>query len=106
MKFKRILLKVSGEAISGEKGFGINEEVLANICENIKKAVNMGVEIGLVIGGGNIWRGRYGKKMDRTTSDHMGMLATIINALAFQSALEEIGVETRLQTSIEMRQIA
>lgn len=106
MKFKRVLLKISGEAIAGQQGFGINEEILANICENIKKASELGVEIGLVIGGGNIWRGRYGKKMDRTTSDHMGMLATIINALAFQSALEEIGVETRLQTSIEMRQIA
>ena len=106
MNFKRVLIKVSGEAISGEKGFGIDETILSNICINIKKAVEMGVEIGLVIGGGNIWRGRYGKKMDRTTSDHMGMLATIINGLAFQSALEEIGVETRLQTSIEMREIA
>ena len=106
MNFKRVLIKVSGEAISGEKGFGIDEAILSNICINIKKAVEMGVEIGLVIGGGNIWRGRYGKKMDRTTSDHMGMLATIINGLAFQSALEEIGVETRLQTSIEMREIA
>ena len=106
MNFKRVLIKVSGEAISGEKGFGIDETILSNICNNIKKAVEMGVEIGLVIGGGNIWRGRYGKKMDRTTSDHMGMLATIINGLAFQSALEEIGIETRLQTSIEMREIA
>ncbi|MBE5822334.1 MAG: UMP kinase [Clostridiales bacterium] len=107
MKFKRVLLKVSGEAISGEKSEGIiDEEILGNICANIKKAVEKGAQIGLVIGGGNIWRGRYGKKMDRTTSDHMGMLATIINALAFQTALEEIGVETRLQTSIEMRQIA
>lgn len=106
MIFKRVLLKVSGEAISGNKGFGIDEEILANICENIKKAVDGGTEIGLVIGGGNIWRGKYGKKMDRTTSDHMGMLATTINALAFQSALEEIGVATRLQTAIEMRQVA
>ncbi len=106
MSFKRVLIKISGEAIAGNKKFGIDEDVLSNICDSIKKAKDTGVEIGIVIGGGNIWRGKYGKKMDRTTADHMGMLATVINALAFQSALEEIGVETRLQTAIEMRQIA
>jgi len=106
MKFKRVLIKISGEAIAGENGYGINEDVLRSICEGIKEAYKTGVDIAIVIGGGNIWRGKNGKKMDRTTSDHMGMLATIINGLALQAELDDLGVETRLQTAIEMREIA
>jgi len=106
MKFKRVLIKISGEAIAGENGYGINEDVLRSICEGIKEAYKTGVDIAIVIGGGNIWRGKNGKKMDRTTSDHMGMLATIINGLALQAELDDLGVDTRLQTSIEMREIA
>ncbi len=105
-KFKRILLKLSGEALAGPRGFGLDEETLADISQVIKKANEMGVEIAVVVGGGNFWRGRTGKDMDRTRADHMGMLATVINSLALQSALEAAGVQTRVQTAIEMRQIA
>lgn len=105
-KFKRILLKLSGEALAGPRGFGLDEDTLADISQVIKKASEMGVEIAVVVGGGNFWRGRTGKDMDRTRADHMGMLATVINSLALQSALEAAGVETRVQTAIEMRQIA
>lgn len=106
VQYKRILLKISGEALAGEKGFGLDENTLENISNNIKAIYDLGVEICIVVGGGNIWRGRSGENMDRTRADHMGMLATSINALALCSALENAGVETRVQTSIEMRQIA
>ena len=105
-KYKRILLKISGEALSGENKVGINFEVLNAICEKIKECVEMGIQVGIVIGGGNFWRGRSGGNMDRTRADHMGMLATVMNALALQDALEHYGVPTRVQTAIEMRQIA
>lgn len=105
-KFKRILLKLSGEALAGPRGFGLDEDTLADISQVIKQACGMGVEIAVVVGGGNFWRGRTGKDMDRTRADHMGMLATVINSLALQSALEAAGVATRVQTAIEMRQIA
>ncbi|TZE83323.1 UMP kinase [Calorimonas adulescens] len=104
--YNRIILKISGEALAGKKGFGIDFDVVNIICDQIKEVKEMGVEMGVVVGGGNIWRGRNGISMDRTTADHMGMLATVINALALQDALESRGVPTRVQTAIEMRQIA
>jgi len=100
-KYKRIMLKISGEALAGEKKLTINE-----ISRNIKEVYDLGVEIAIVVGGGNFWRGRSGKGMDRTTADYMGMLATVINALGLQDALESQGMPTRVQTAIEMRQIA
>lgn len=105
-KYKRVLLKISGEALAGENGFGLDEDTIARISENIKKVADMGVQVSIVVGGGNIWRGRSGENMDRTRADHMGMLATTINALALCSALENCDVPTRVQTGIEMRQIA
>ena len=105
-KYKRVLLKVSGEALAGSKGFGIDEDTVSEISENIKKIVDMGVQVSIVVGGGNIWRGRSSENMDRTRADHMGMLATAINSLALCSGLEASGVETRVETAIEMRQIA
>ena len=104
--YKRILLKLSGEALAGERKNGIDAETLGNICDKIKEIVDMGVEVSIVVGGGNFWRGRYGHERERTTSDYMGMLATTINGLALQDALEARGIKTRLQTAIEMRQIA
>jgi uridylate kinase len=106
LKYKRIMLKISGEALSAENGFGIDQRILGSICESVKEASDMGVEIAIVVGGGNFWRGRSGIGMDRTTADHMGMLATVINALALQDALESKGVPTRVQTAIDMRRIA
>jgi len=105
-KYKRILLKISGEALSGKKGSGFDFDFTNRISNEIKEIVDMGVQVGLVVGGGNIWRGRTGEGMDRTTADYMGMLATCINALALQDSLENIGVLTRVQTAIEMREIA
>ncbi|MCH5210341.1 MAG: UMP kinase [Oscillospiraceae bacterium] len=105
-KYKRVLLKISGEALAGTNGFGLDEGTLENISENIKKIVDMGVQVSIVVGGGNIWRGRSSENMDRTRADHMGMLATAINALALCSALENFDVPTRVQTAIEMRQVA
>ena len=105
-KYKRVLLKVSGEALAGPQGFGIDEDTVSEISENIKKIVDMGVQVSIVVGGGNIWRGRSSENMDRTRVDHMGMLATAINSLALCSGLEAAGVETRVETAIEMRQIA
>ena len=105
-KYKRVLLKISGEALSGDKGYGLDVATMHNICMNIKKVVDLGVNVSIVVGGGNIWRGRSGGDMDRTRADHMGMLATCINALGLCSELESCGVDTRVQTAIEMRQIA
>lgn len=106
VQYKRVLLKLSGEALAGEEKFGINTSVINNICDKIQILKNMGVEIGVVVGGGNFWRGKNGSNMERTTADYMGMLATVMNGLALQDALEAKGMYTRLQTSIEMRQIA
>lgn len=108
VKYKRIILKVSGEALAGEKGTGINPEVIKHLAEEIKSVHDMGVEIGIVCGGGNMWRGETGANlgMERAQADYMGMLATIMNGLALQDGLENLGVPTRVQTSIEMRQIA
>lgn len=107
-KYKRILLKLSGESFSGTQGFGLNPEAIRNIAEDIKEVHDLGVEIGVVVGGGNFFRGRESKFLgiDRVTADYMGMLATTINALALQDMLEKLGVVTRVQTGIEMRQIA
>lgn len=106
VKYKKVLLKVSGEAMAGPQGYGIDENTVNEISKYIKKIVDMGVRVSIVVGGGNIWRGRSSENMDRTRADHMGMLATAINSLALCSALEAIGVETRVETAIEMRQIA
>jgi len=100
------MLKISGEALAGEKGFGIDQNILSKISSKIKEAHDMGVDMGIVVGGGNFWRGRSSTGMDRTTADHMGMLATVINALALQDALEERGVPTRVQTALEMPRVA
>ena len=104
--YKRILLKLSGEALAGERKNGVDAETLGKICDKIKEIVEMGVQVSIVVGGGNFWRGRYGHQMERTTSDYMGMLATTINGLALQDALEARNIFTRLQTAIEMREIA
>ena len=107
LAYKRILLKLSGEAMSGDLGHGIDPDVVGKICDQIKAAMDLGVEIAIVVGGGNFWRGaRNGHKMVRTTADYMGMLATAMNGLALQDALEARGLSTRLQTAIEMREIA
>ncbi len=105
-KYKRIMLKISGEALAGDKGFGLDQPTINAIAEKIKECVEMGVEIAIVVGGGNFWRGRTGEDMDRSRADHMGMLATVINSLALLDALEHTGVPARVQTAIEMRQIA
>ena len=106
VKYKKILLKLSGEALAGEEKTGLNLEVVDNICNQIKELVQLGVQVGIVVGGGNFWRGKYGTHMERTTSDYMGMLATAMNGLALQNTLESKGIYTRLQTAIEMREIA
>ena len=105
-KYKRILLKLSGEALAGDKKTGIDAEVIGSICDAIEKVRELGVEIAIVVGGGNFWRGKYGPQMERTTADYMGMLATVMNGLALQDAIEKRGMQARLQTAIEMRQIA
>lgn len=106
--YKRVLLKLSGEALMGEKEFGISSEVIASYARQIKEIVELGVELSVVIGGGNIFRGISGatQGVDRVTGDHMGMLATIINSLALQNSIEKLGVPTRVQTAIEMPKIA
>lgn len=106
IKYKRVILKLSGEALAGAKDFGLDQSTIESIAEKVKELVAMGVEVAIVVGGGNFWRGRSGKGMDRTTADNMGMLATVINALALQDAMERINIATRVQTAIEMRQIA
>jgi uridylate kinase len=103
-----VVLKLSGEALAGEKGYGIDHNILQNIAQEVKEVHDRNVEVAIVVGGGNIWRGVAGstRGMDRATADYMGMLATVINALALQDALENIGVVTRVQTAIEMREVA
>lgn len=105
-KYKRVVLKISGEALAGSSGSGFDFDVMSSVADQVIEVAKLGVEIGIVVGGGNIWRGRSGVGMDRTTADHMGMLATVINALAMQDALENKGMQTRVQTAIEMRAIA
>ena len=104
--YKRILLKLSGEALAGEKKFGLDYSVITPICESSKKVQENGVEIAIVVGGGNFWRGRSSGAMDRTRADHIGMLGTTMNALAVADALEELGVDVRVQTAISMQQVA
>lgn len=106
--YKRIVLKLSGEALAGEKGFGLSPEIIKSVAEQVKEVVELGVEVAVVVGGGNIWRGKIGSEMgmDRANADYMGMLATVMNSLALQDSLEQCGVETRVQSSIEMRQVA
>ncbi len=105
-RYKRVLIKLSGEALAGKQGHGIDENVLSGIVAQIKAVHDMGVEICLVIGGGNFWRGRQGKQMERTTADHMGMLATVMNSLAMMDALERSGIPTRVQTALIMTSVA
>lgn len=106
--YKRVVLKLSGEALAGDIGYGIDPKVIFSIANQIKEIVELGVQVAVVVGGGNIWRGLSGssKGMDRATADYMGMLATIMNSLALQDGLEKVDVPTRVQTSIEMRQVA
>ncbi|MBR3290448.1 MAG: UMP kinase [Clostridia bacterium] len=105
-KYKRILLKLSGEALAGESGQGLDFDTLLKICAPIKECVDAGVQVALVVGGGNFWRGRQSRQMDRTRADHMGMLATAINALGLCDALEQVGCTVRVQTAVQMNQIA
>lgn len=106
LKYKRILLKLSGEALAGDKGFGLNYDVITNICKSIKECADLGVQIAIVVGGGNFWRGRSSGSMDRTRADHIGMLGTTMNALAVADVLESMGVDVRVQTAIAMQQVA
>ena len=106
LTYKRILLKISGEVLAGGKGMGIDYDTVLNICSAVKECVDMGVQVGLVVGGGNFWRGRSSGDMDRTRADHMGMLATVMNSLALADALEHLKVPVRVQTAIAMQQIA
>ena len=105
-KYKRVVIKLSGEALAGEKGNGIDQQVLDAVVSQIKEVKDLGVEIGIIVGGGNFWRGRQGTEMDRSTADHMGMLATVINALGIQDALERKGVPTRVQTALTITRVA
>lgn len=105
-QYKRILLKLSGESLAGDDKHGIDFDTVLSICEPIKRLVDDGVEVGIVVGGGNFWRGRSSGEMDRTRADHMGMLATAINALGVADSLEQLGVDVRVQTAITMRQVA
>ena len=105
-KYKRVLIKLSGEALAGKAGYGLDENVISRIVEEIKKIHEMGVEIALVIGAGNFWRGRQGQQMDRSTADHMGMIATVMNSLAMMEALERYGMPTRVQSAIAMNAVA
>ena len=104
--YKRILLKLSGEVLAGEDGKGIDFSTVNSICKAVKECADLGVQIGLVVGGGNFWRGRSSGEMDRTRADHMGMLATVMNSLALCDCLEQMGLAVRVQTAIEMQKIA
>ena len=106
MKFKRILLKLSGESLAGNKGTGIDFERVLDVCREIKEVAELGIEVAIVVGGGNFWRGRSNQQMDRCTSDYIGMLGTTMNALAIGDAFKQLGQEVRVQTGVEMRQIA
>ncbi len=107
IKYKRVLVKISGEALAGDAHFGLNQEVVGAVCDALKKAVDLGCEVGIVVGGGNFWRGvKNGSGMERTRADHIGMLATTMNSLALADALEQRGVEVRVQTAVEMRAFA
>ncbi|SEB02817.1 uridylate kinase [Thalassobacillus cyri] len=107
-RYRRIVLKLSGEALSGKQGYGIDPAIIQSVAKQIKEVAELGVEIAVVVGGGNIWRGKVGSEMgmDRANADYMGMLATVMNSLALQDSLENNGIPTRVQTSIEMRQVA
>lgn len=105
-KYKRVIIKVSGEALAGDLGIGINQDIVKAIADSINRVHNEGVEVAIVVGGGNFWRGKNSVDMDRTTADHMGMLATVINSLALQDAFETLNLDVRVLTAIEMRQIA
>ena len=104
--YKRVLIKLSGEALAGDKKTGLNDSTLQSICASIKKIYDLGTEIAIVVGGGNFWRGRSSGNMDRTRADHIGMLATAMNALALADALERVGCDVRVQTAISMQQVA
>ncbi len=104
--YNRVLLKISGEALAGEQRFGINEKMTRKVAEEVKQIHDLGVQVAIVVGGGNFWRGRTSKDMDRATADYMGMLATVMNSLALQDAFLALGVPTRVHTAIEMREIA
>ena len=106
LKYKRVLLKLSGESLAGKAGHGIDFDTVLDICAPIKKIVDMGAEVAIVVGGGNFWRGRSSGKMDRTRADHMGMLATVINALGVADGLEQLGLDVRVQTAIAMQEVA
>ncbi len=106
VKYKRILLKLSGEALAGDKKVGIDDDVVREITSKVKEVSDLGVEVAIVVGGGNFWRGRSSEKMDRVTADHMGMLATMMNALALSDALEQHGAVTRVLSAVEIRQMA
>ena len=106
MKFKRILLKLSGESLAGSKGTGIDFDRVLDVCREIKEVAELGIEVAIVVGGGNFWRGRSNQQMDRCTSDYIGMLGTTMNALAIGDAFKQLGQEVRVQTGVEMRQIA
>ena len=107
-QYKRVLLKISGEALAGEKGFGLDFDVIRSVCEQVKNLVGMGVEVGIVVGGGNFWRGVKdgGGKMERSRADHMGMMATVMNCLAVADVLEQMEVDVRVQTALEIRAVA
>ena len=105
LKYKRVLLKLSGEALAGEAKQGIDPETMGKICDKVKELISMGAQVAIVVGGGNFWRGRNGHEMERTTADYMGMLATAMNGMALQGALETRGIYARLQTAIEMKEI-
>ncbi len=105
-KYKRVIIKLSGEALAGKNGNGIDETILSQVVDQIIAVKNLGVEIGIIVGGGNFWRGRQGVEMDRSAADHMGMLATVINAIAIQDALERRGVPTRVQTALTIMRVA
>ncbi|MBP1554389.1 MAG: UMP kinase [Oscillospiraceae bacterium] len=106
IKYKRVLIKLSGEALSGDKGFGLDYPSIVDVCKDIKAAVDLGAEIAIVVGGGNFWRGRTSGDMERTRADQIGMLATVMNALSVADALEHLGVEVRVQTALQMQQVA
>ncbi len=105
-KYKRIIIKISGEALGGEKGTGFDQKTIDYVVDQILAAHDMGIQVAIVVGGGNIWRGRQGKEMERVTADHMGMLATVINALALQDAIERRGVPVRVQTALTISRVA